>query len=342
LLALAVGWHLILGGVFAEPAWQEWQRGVPWVVRGAVVQVFVFVPTLLLVLFGVGRRSRRELRLAWGDGEASAFPDPYTLWRRPAWRRLGPLWAVLISVGTLTAMLFAIHPEAGMLARLLPVLPVVLLLAATNTFNEEFQLRNVPLATLPALLGKAQALLLTAVYFGLEHFYGNPPAPLGGAAGDVSGLPSGKEHARNRGIALGMADPLVAGRHHLLLPRDGMEQLSSTSENALHAKFAEQPFCGVGRTGRLLVILPSRGDHLRGVGPQRAEGRDLRAVGTQQDQQVRVLPQPVAGRQVHFPSHATLDRARLGGDAAGSRRCAPGHLGRRSSRNNPSTHSSGE
>lgn len=79
LLALAVGWHLILGGVFAVPAWQEWQRGMPWVVRGAVVQVLVFVPTLLLVLFGVGRRGRRELRLAWGDGEASAFPDPYTL-----------------------------------------------------------------------------------------------------------------------------------------------------------------------------------------------------------------------------------------------------------------------
>lgn len=59
-----------------------------------------------------------------------------------------------------------------MLAGLLPVLPIVFLLAATNTFNEEFQFRNVPLATLPALLGKAQALLLTAVYSGLEHFYG--------------------------------------------------------------------------------------------------------------------------------------------------------------------------
>jgi len=51
---------------------------------------------------------------------------------------------------------------------------VVLLLAATNTFNEEFPFRNAPLATLPALFGKAQALLLTAVFFGLEHYYGNP------------------------------------------------------------------------------------------------------------------------------------------------------------------------
>ncbi len=84
LLAPAVGWHLVLGGLFAVPAWVEWQRGVPWVVRGAVVQALVFVPTLLLLLFGVGRRSRRELRLAWGDGAATASPDPYTLWRRPA------------------------------------------------------------------------------------------------------------------------------------------------------------------------------------------------------------------------------------------------------------------
>jgi hypothetical protein len=33
-----------------------------------------------------------------------------------------------------------------------------------------------PLTTLPALFGKVQALLMTAVYFGLEHYYGNPPA----------------------------------------------------------------------------------------------------------------------------------------------------------------------
>ena len=52
-----------------------------------------------------------------------------------------------------------------------------------------------------------------------------------------------------------------------------------TSEYPLIAEFAEQLFCEVGRTGRLLVIRPSRGDHLQGVGPQRAEGGDLRAVG---------------------------------------------------------------
>ncbi len=94
---------------------------------------------------------------------------------------LGPVWAVLISIGTLTAMFFALPPSAEGLAALLPALPLVMLLAATNTFNEEFQFRNVPLTFLPGLFSKMPALLMTSAVFGLERFYGNPP----GASGAV-------------------------------------------------------------------------------------------------------------------------------------------------------------
>jgi hypothetical protein len=73
-------------------------------------------------------------------------------------------------------MYLAIQPDTSNLAPLLPVLPVVLLLAALNTVNEEFQFRNVPLAFLPGVLGKQQTLFLTGLCFGLEHYYGNPPA----------------------------------------------------------------------------------------------------------------------------------------------------------------------
>ncbi len=90
LLALAVGWHLVFGILDAIPAWEAWQQSVPWVVCGAVVQALIFVPSLLLVLLGVGRGSRQALRLTWGDGAAVASPDSLTLGRRPSWRRLGP------------------------------------------------------------------------------------------------------------------------------------------------------------------------------------------------------------------------------------------------------------
>ena len=179
MLAIATGWHLVFGVLDALPFWNAWQHSVPWVVRGAVVQALVFIPTLLLIGLGVGRRSRGELRLTWRGGSAIANPDLISLGRPTRWTVLGPVWAVLISVGTLTAMLFALPPGPDALATLPPALPIVMLLAATNTFNEEFQFRNVPLALLPGLFAKMPALLMTAAVFGLEHFYGNPPGASG-------------------------------------------------------------------------------------------------------------------------------------------------------------------
>ncbi len=70
-----------------------------------------------------------------------------------------------------------------------------------------------------------------------------------------------------------------------------------------------------------------------------ARTRNLRAVGPLHYQQARILPHSVAGRQVLIPFHATLDRARLGGDAAGPPRCTIGHPSRLSSQNNLSAHS---
>lgn len=136
----------------------------------------VFVPTLLLVLFRVGRRSRRELQLTWGDSAAIASLDPYTLWRRPAWRRLGPLWAVLISVGTLTAMFYAIPPEAGMLSSAAgpPHRP--------TTGGHEHVERGVPVpqraarsAACPVRQG-AGATADSGLLRAGAHYYGNPPA----------------------------------------------------------------------------------------------------------------------------------------------------------------------
>ncbi|WP_210479583.1 CPBP family intramembrane glutamic endopeptidase [Naasia sp. SYSU D00948] len=179
MLAIAAGWHLVFAVLHGLPAWDAWQHSVPWVARGTVVQALVFIPTLLLIGLGVGRRSRSDLRLTWHGGAAPAAPDLISLGRRTRWSVLGPVWAVLISIGTLTAMLIALPPGPDALATLLPALPMVMILAATNTFNEEFQFRNVPLAFLPGLYSRMPALLMTAAVFGLEHFYGNPPGASG-------------------------------------------------------------------------------------------------------------------------------------------------------------------
>ena len=179
LLAMAAGWHVVIGGLTSTQAWNDWQHTVPWVARGAVVQALLIVPTALLVLLGPGRLGRTALRLGVGDDRVRAEAGVYTAGTRPAWRRLGAFWAVGITVGTATAMWFALGSQFGDPAVLLWSLPLVALLAATNTVNEEFGYRNVPLAVLPCLVGARGALAATGLLFGLAHYYGNPPGASG-------------------------------------------------------------------------------------------------------------------------------------------------------------------
>jgi hypothetical protein len=188
LIAIAAGWHLVIGGLLGTPAWADWQHSVPWVARGAVVQVLIFVPTLLLVVLGPGRLGGASLRLRAGDDRARARAGLYTLGRSPTWRRLGAFWAVGITVGTATAMWFALGSQLDDVSVLLWSLPAIAVLAATNTANEEFGYRNVPLAVLPPVLGPESALAATGLLFGLAHYYGNPPGASGVALAAFLGV----------------------------------------------------------------------------------------------------------------------------------------------------------
>jgi membrane protease YdiL (CAAX protease family) len=179
LLAMVLGWNLVISGATGTETWDNWQHDVPWVARGAVVQLLLFVPTLLLVLFGPGRLGRHQLRLVVGDDHRTAGRGIYTAGTSPRWRRLGLTWAVLITIGTLTAMTFALGSKADDLDALAWSLPAIAILAATNTVNEEFGYRNVPLAVLPGLVGHRHAMLATGLLFGLAHYYGNPPGASG-------------------------------------------------------------------------------------------------------------------------------------------------------------------
>jgi hypothetical protein len=179
LVAMAAGWHVVIGGLTSTQTWDDWQHTVPWVARGAVVQALLLIPTVLLVVLGPGRLGRTALRLVAGDDRVRARAGVYTAGRRPAWRRLGAFWAVGITTGTATAMWFALGSEFGEPTVLLWSLPFVALLAATNTVNEEFGYRNVPLAVLPSVVGARGALAATGLLFGLAHYYGNPPGASG-------------------------------------------------------------------------------------------------------------------------------------------------------------------
>jgi len=65
------------------------------------------------------------------------------------------------------------------LGKAVPLLPAILLLAAMNAFSEEMSYRAPQLATSYEVVGKNQAMLLAAAFFGIGHYYGVPYGVIG-------------------------------------------------------------------------------------------------------------------------------------------------------------------
>lgn len=183
-------YFLVFLAIFVtERAWQvvaesaEWRAWFPLSGTGFLFQMFSIQLGRLAVAFAmiaalmiIGFR-RKEFFLAFGDLYAPASPLPIVGEDQPtSWRSLG----LRLSLYTFLAMLiilaifFGGYLNANVLVALVPALPMIFLLAAMNSFSEEVAYRAALLAPIHRILGAGQAVWLTAVFFGIGHFYGVP------------------------------------------------------------------------------------------------------------------------------------------------------------------------
>ncbi len=96
---------------------------------------------------------------------------------------------------------FTVHPDFTAGGRILRFLPWILLVAALNAANEEFQFRNILLAHLRNVIPPGEAVLLTAVLFGLGHYYGQPSGPIGVVMAGFAGWIWARSMIETRGSA---------------------------------------------------------------------------------------------------------------------------------------------
>ncbi|MGC2613791.1 MAG: CPBP family intramembrane glutamic endopeptidase [Terracidiphilus sp.] len=156
--------------------------------------------TLIAVVWLLVRSRRRAfLRLAMPG--AQARPVWYLPIRKPiAWSLLGPPMAFFIALGTLTFVLIAGRPDDARVRAAVPLFPLILLLAAMNSFSEEFSYRASLLATLRSAVGDRNALLLTATFFGLAHYYGVPYGVIGVCMSGCLGYVLGRAMLESEGM----------------------------------------------------------------------------------------------------------------------------------------------
>ena len=205
LLTIAIvrlGWFAI------APVLDDWGplhhavANASWGAQQFLERLTLAVGALLLLSTFIGRGfSRNDLFLRVGDLSAPARPERILWFRKPIpWTQLGPQLLIVFGV-VLPAFLFlTLRPDFGQLSRLWNLLPWALATAGLNAANEEFQFRCVPLAHLRNALPPREALWLTAIFFGLGHYFGQPSGPIGVAMATIAGWIWAKSIVETRGI----------------------------------------------------------------------------------------------------------------------------------------------
>jgi len=203
LAALRLGWSFVGPWIAGTGFVRGWLEGANWGLRLYFERALPFTGAFLVSLTLIGSGiTRRDLFLRRGDLAAPAQPIPFLWPRKPIpWTLFGPVLLVVFGIALPLFLYFTVHPDFSAGARILHFAPWILGVAALNAANEEFQFRNVLLAHLRNIVTPGEAALLTAVLFGLGHYYGQPSGPIGVLMAGFAGWIWAKSMIETRGSA---------------------------------------------------------------------------------------------------------------------------------------------
>lgn len=136
--------------------------------------------TVLLTLWLIFRK-RSAFFLVKGQLDAPIEPVRWLgIGKGESWRTFGWIFAVVAAVAVAIPTILSLRPSGEVLLQAASLLPAVILCAAINAFNEEAYFRLSFFSTLVNLVGKNHILLMSAFFFGMNHWlYGSPPGLVG-------------------------------------------------------------------------------------------------------------------------------------------------------------------
>ena len=203
LLGYGGGWEFgLVPFIRNSSSWMSWTASLPVLASELATHLLRLVPAfvILLILLGMGLK-RADFFLIKGDIDAPVEPSRLLGMKKPEpWTRIGTIFAIVFAVFTLIFLLGSWGIPSNPTFDLVTIIPLAVIIATMNAFNEEFTLRAAPLSVLWEKIGKQQALLITTVYFALGHFYGVPNGVLGVLLSGFLGWFLGKSLLETRGF----------------------------------------------------------------------------------------------------------------------------------------------
>jgi membrane protease YdiL (CAAX protease family) len=163
--------HLLIASAYG---WQFWNRfgSYAWVVGiGGIRLLNVLLAGVMIAVLLIMGYKRRQFFFAKGNLNARVDPVRWLgMKTATVWRKFGTIIIIAATSGLLLFLSLSNMPLLGLLPKALPWLPFFILFAAINAFGEEVGIRVPMLATTFRVIGKENALFMTALYFGLLHF----------------------------------------------------------------------------------------------------------------------------------------------------------------------------
>jgi membrane protease YdiL (CAAX protease family) len=209
--ALKLGWDVVVPLIEASGVFRSITSSLDWSGRFFLARAIRLVGALFMIVTlvnsGIGRR---ELFLMVGNWRARVQPEPFLRFRRPIpWIRFAAALLLIFGVVLPLFLYFTLHPDLGRAHRLLPLLPLAIATSAMNAANEEFQFRSVLLARLRNIVSPREAVVLTAVVFGVGHFFGQPSGWGGALMAGIGAWALAKSMIETRGFTCAFATHFV-------------------------------------------------------------------------------------------------------------------------------------
>ncbi len=171
---LNLAWGYISPALSSLPSVLAVTDNASWGARLVLARTFTLSGAILIsfTLIGSGI-TRRDLFLCKGNPAAAAQPFGVS------WMWIGPAFILVFALALSAYLYLTVHPNFSVSERIIRTLPWSIAVAGLNAASEEFQFRSVLLAHLRHSFRPPEMVLMTAVFFGLGHYYGQPSGPLG-------------------------------------------------------------------------------------------------------------------------------------------------------------------
>jgi hypothetical protein len=199
------GWNWgLIPFIRSNEIWISWMNTAPIALQEIALHSLRLTPALLILLFLLAtKRKRADFFLTKGDIHASVGRSRLLrIKKHEPWIKVASIFAAIFVFGTILFLFGSSEIRWNLLITNWSLIPVAILVALINGFNEEFSLRAAPLGELEPFIGRPDSLLITTAYFGLGHYYGVPSGVIGVILSGFLGWLLGKSMLETRGFLL--------------------------------------------------------------------------------------------------------------------------------------------